>query len=179
MALSCLVTDRCIASVQAARKLIISSSLQVIAWNKHEWTSEGILFQPWKDVNTQHFLNSSPPTLIWSPIWFVCWTKKADSASWLVRSPVNQTPGEGSIIALFFFLEYYKYFDFMSIKFKSVGPKTDSHCANKKNNFSKYLFLCSTEERKHYLFGMTWGWINDDRIFFLLFVICVILVELY
>ncbi len=34
------MTDLCSASVQAARELIISSSLLVIAPNKHEWTSE-------------------------------------------------------------------------------------------------------------------------------------------
>ncbi len=40
---------------------------------------------------------SNPPTLIYSPVWFVCQTKMADSALCLVRSPVNQTPCEGSI----------------------------------------------------------------------------------
>ncbi len=44
---------------------IISSSLLVIAQNKHEWTSEGILFQPLKDVNTHNFSNTSPPMLIY------------------------------------------------------------------------------------------------------------------
>ncbi len=29
---------------------------------------------------------------------------------------------------------------------------------------SKYLLLCLTEERNSYRFGMTWGWISDDRI---------------
>jgi len=29
---------------------------------------------------------------------------------------------------------------------------------------SKYLLLCSTEERNSYRFGTTWGWVNDDRI---------------
>ncbi len=74
-----------------------SFTILVIAWNKHEWTSEGILFQLWKDVNTHHFSSSSPPTLSSSPVWFVFLTKMADSALWLVRSPVNQTPCEGSI----------------------------------------------------------------------------------
>ncbi len=27
---------------------------------------------------------------------------------------------------------------------------------------SKYLILCSTEERKSYRFGMMWVWVNDD-----------------
>ncbi len=70
---------------------------QVIAWNKHEWSSEGILFQLQKDVNTHHFSSSSPPTLIYSPVWFVCRTKMADSVLRLVGSPVNQTPSKGSI----------------------------------------------------------------------------------
>ncbi len=34
---------------------IISSSLLVIVRNKHEWSSEGILFYPWKDINAHHF----------------------------------------------------------------------------------------------------------------------------
>ncbi len=30
---------------------------------------------------------------------------------------------------------------------------------------SKYLPLCSAEQRHSYRFGTTWGWVNDDRIF--------------
>ncbi len=30
---------------------------------------------------------------------------------------------------------------------------------------SKYLPLCSAEQRHSYSFGTTWGWVNDDRIF--------------
>jgi len=30
---------------------------------------------------------------------------------------------------------------------------------------SKYLRLCSTEERNSYRFGTAWGWVNDDNIF--------------
>ncbi len=37
------MTDRCSVSVQASREPIISSSLIVKVWNKHEWTSEGIM----------------------------------------------------------------------------------------------------------------------------------------
>ncbi len=77
----------------------ISSSSLVIAQNKHEWTLEGILFQPWKDVNAHLFFpSSSPPMLIYSPVWFVCQTKMAYSALLLVRSAVNQTPCEVSIL---------------------------------------------------------------------------------
>uniref|UniRef100_A0A673M3G3 Glutaredoxin and cysteine rich domain containing 2 n=1 Tax=Sinocyclocheilus rhinocerous TaxID=307959 RepID=A0A673M3G3_9TELE len=36
--------------IQVAHEPIISSSLLVIAQNKHERTSEGIVFQPWKDT---------------------------------------------------------------------------------------------------------------------------------
>ncbi len=39
--------------------------------------------------------------LIYSPVWFVCQTNMADSALWLVRSPVSQTPCEGSVAPLF------------------------------------------------------------------------------
>ncbi len=31
---------------------------------------------------------------------------------------------------------------------------------------TKHLLLCSTKERNSYRFGVTWGWINDDRILF-------------
>ncbi len=30
---------------------------------------------------------------------------------------------------------------------------------------SEYLPLCSAEQRHSYRFGITWGWVNDDRIF--------------
>ncbi len=30
---------------------------------------------------------------------------------------------------------------------------------------SKYLPLCSAEQRHSYRFGTTWGWVNGDRIF--------------
>jgi len=33
------------------------------------------------------------------------------------------------------------------------------------NRSSKYLRLCSAEERNSYRFATTWGWVNDDRIF--------------
>ncbi len=49
------------------------------AQNKHEWTSECILFQlRMKDINIQHCSSLSPPKLIYSPVRFVCW------ASWLI-----------------------------------------------------------------------------------------------
>ncbi len=44
--------------------------LLIIAWKKHEWTSsEGILFQPQKDVNTHRFSSSSPLMLIYSGLF--------------------------------------------------------------------------------------------------------------
>jgi len=30
-------------------------------------------------------------------------------------------------------------------------------------NSSKYLLLCSTEQRNSYKFRTTWGWVNDDK----------------
>ncbi len=33
------------------------------------------------------------------------------------------------------------------------------------NLSSKYVPLCSAEQRNSYRFGTTWGWVNDDRIF--------------
>ncbi len=44
------MTDRCSTSVQAACEPIIFLHLLVKARNKHEWTSEAILFKLWKDV---------------------------------------------------------------------------------------------------------------------------------
>ncbi len=44
---------------------------------------------------------------------------------------------------------------------------TDFHCMNKKNKTNrqlKYLLLCLVEERMLYRFGMTWRWVNYDRI---------------
>ncbi len=38
------------------------------AWNKHEWTSQRILFKPRKDVNTHNFSSLS---LFYCPVWFV------------------------------------------------------------------------------------------------------------
>ncbi len=49
------MTDRCSTSIQAAHEPSISSSLLVIAQNKHEWTSDSILFQLRKDVNARQF----------------------------------------------------------------------------------------------------------------------------
>jgi len=38
------------------------------------------------------------------------------------------------------------------------------HCTDQiLRHFSKYLLLCSTEDKKLYKFGMIWGWANDDR----------------
>ncbi len=59
-------------------------SVLVISWNKHEWTSECILFQLRKYINAHHFSSSSPLMLIYSSLWFVCWTKISDTALWLV-----------------------------------------------------------------------------------------------
>jgi len=36
---------------------------------------------------------------------------------------------------------------------------------NGANRSSKYLPLCSAEERKSYRFATAWGWVNDDSIF--------------
>ncbi len=81
VALQCDVTEHYSTSVQALCEPIISSSLLDIAWNKNERTSEGILFQPWKDINT-NFSSSSSPTLTYSPVWFVCPTKMIQHYDW-------------------------------------------------------------------------------------------------
>lgn len=62
----------------------------IIAWNKHEWTSEDMLFQPRKVVNAPNF-QIQIHRRTYSPVWFVWRRKMADSALLLVTSPVNQT----------------------------------------------------------------------------------------
>ncbi len=54
--------------------------------------------------------------------------------------------------------------DFHSIFFPTMevngAPKQPGYKLS-----SKYLPLCSAEQRHSYRFGTTWGWVNDDRIF--------------
>ncbi len=54
--------------------------------------------------------------------------------------------------------------DFHSIFFPSMevngAPKQPGY-----KRSSKYLPLCSTEQRNSYRFGTNWGWVNDDRMF--------------
>ncbi len=38
-----------------------------------------------------------------------------------------------------------------------------SLCGKKLQTHTKYLYLCSMEERKSYRFGRTWGWVNNDN----------------
>ncbi len=81
-------TDRCSTSVQP----IISSSLLVIVWNKHEWTSEGIVSTTERFQCTPFFKFKSTDVNLLSCL--VClFNKVADSGLWLV----NKTPSEGSI----------------------------------------------------------------------------------
>ncbi len=65
--------------------------------NEHQ---KGILFQLRKKRQYTPFykLKSTNVSLLSSLVWSVYRTKMADSALWLVRSPVNQTPCEGSIV---------------------------------------------------------------------------------
>ncbi len=53
--------------------------------------------------------------------------------------------------------------DFHSIFFPTMevngAPKQPGYKLS-----SKYLPLCSAEQRNSYKFGTTWGWVNDDRI---------------
>ncbi len=47
-------------------------------------------------------------------------------------------------------------------------PTMEVNCAPKQPGYklsSKYLPLCSAEQRNTSRFGTTWGWVNDDRIF--------------
>ncbi len=54
--------------------------------------------------------------------------------------------------------------DFHSIFFPTMevngAPKQPGYKLS-----SKYLPLCSAEQRNSYRFGTTWGWVNDDWIF--------------
>ncbi len=64
-----------------------------MAWNKHEWTSKGILFH---FVSIPFFKLKSPNVNLFSCL--VCLSDKmADLPLCLARLPANQTPGEGSI----------------------------------------------------------------------------------
>ncbi len=63
--------DLCCALVQAAREAIISSSLLDMAWNKHEWTSKGILFH---FVSIPFFKLKSPNVNLFSCL--VCYRTK-------------------------------------------------------------------------------------------------------
>ncbi len=102
VALLFVLIDHCSASVQAACEPIISTSILIIKRNKHEWTSEGLLFKPLKDINTHHFSSSSPLTLIYSPVWFVCRTKwQIQRYDWLDPLPIK-LPTKGQLTCLFF-----------------------------------------------------------------------------
>ncbi len=90
VALQCVVTDHCSTSV--LRGPIISSSLLDIAWNKHEWTSEGILFQPWKDINIHFFKFKLTNVNLLSSL--VCLPDKNGRFSIMI----GQTPCEGSVV---------------------------------------------------------------------------------
>ncbi len=85
-------TDRYSTSVQVAREPIISSSLLVIVWNKHEWTSEGIVSTMERFQCTPFFKFKSTDINLLSCL-FCLFNKVADSGLWLV----NKTPIEGSI----------------------------------------------------------------------------------
>ncbi len=69
------MTDRCSASAQVAHEAITFSYLLVMAWNIHEWTSEVILFQLQKNVNTQFFKFKFTDVNLLCTVWLVCWTK--------------------------------------------------------------------------------------------------------
>ncbi len=48
-----------------------------------------------------------------------------------------------------------------------IFPTMEVNGAPKQSGYklsSKYLPLCSAEQRNSYRFGTTWGWVNDDRI---------------
>ncbi len=91
------MADHCSASVQAACELKISSSLLVIAQNKHEWTSEGIISSTESCPVTLFFKFTFTGVNLLSCL--VCLSNKmADSVLWLVRSPVNQTPAKGQFL---------------------------------------------------------------------------------
>ncbi len=60
--------------------------------------------------------------------------------------------------------QFWDTIDFQSIFF----PTMEVNGAPKQPDYklsSKYLPLCSAEQRHSYRFGTTWGWVNDDRIF--------------
>ncbi len=88
-------SSTCSASVQVAHEQIISSSIIVITWNKHEWTSDRIFFQPRKDVNTLFFKFKYTDFNLLS--CSVCLLDKVANSVWLVRSPAIKLPVNGQL----------------------------------------------------------------------------------
>ncbi len=87
------MTDFCSTSVQALREPIISSSLLVKAENKHEHQKVSCFNHRKTSIHTIFKFKSTDLLSC-----LVCLSDKmADSALWLVSSPINQTPGERSI----------------------------------------------------------------------------------
>ncbi len=87
----------------------------------------------------------------------------------LVRSPslssVNQSTSDSlslNIKLLLFFSDGF-FVHQKKIRISVAIEKKKSHCMQ---HFSKYLILCSMEERR---FGTTWKWVNEGIIFIFVF----------
>lgn len=69
-------------------------------------------------------------------------------------------------------LSIFSFIQWKSMESKVVLALNDFHCMDK-NSSLKYLLLCSIEERKFYRFGMTLGWVNDDKVFILVWTVSI------
>ncbi len=87
------------------------------------------------------------PSSSYKPVWMYlfCWTQRK----------IFWTMWETE--------QFWGTIDFHSIFFSTMevngAPKQPGYKLS-----SKYIPLCSAEQRNSYRFGTTWGWVNDDRI---------------
>ncbi len=83
-------------------------------------------------------------SVVW--IYLFCWTQR--KIFWRMRETE----------------QFWGIIDYHSI----FSPTMEVNGAPKQPGYklsSKYLPLCSVEQRNSYGFGTTWGWVNDDRKF--------------
>ncbi len=68
---------------------------------------------------------------------------------------------------------------FTSIAWKNTMEVNGYHQLFGNQHSSKYLLLCSAEERNSYRFRTDWGWVNNNRIFILVLTIPLMYFILY
>ncbi len=154
----------CLSSSSIREPIIFSYLLK--ARNKHEWTSESILFQPWKDVNTHTFSSLSPPKLIYSPVWFVCWARwRIRRYDWSDRLSIMlfsncQLMDRSGVDYLWIIVMFYQLFglSFWRHPFTAEDP-----LVSKWFN-ATFLLICSHEETNSSTSRMVRRWIHFQQI---------------